>query len=163
MLVWLVRDLGASLVRDYVFCLCVWLVRYLISLESLNSQKPHNSWFPKYLTRWKLTVVPQLVRELIFFMVSDRDERDLGLKTETETSVVSRPVSSFETSCQKSQYQSQNLRFIFKSISISLKFWDHNAKVSVSVSKCNCWSRSSLILEPSKKVNFVSTFHWFIC
>ena len=40
----------------------------------------------------------------------DRDERDFGLETETETRVVSRPVSSSETTSQKSQYQSQNLR-----------------------------------------------------
>ena len=49
-----------------------------------------------------------------------RDERDFGLETETETRVVSRPVSSFETTCQKSQYQSQNLRLISKvSVSVS--------------------------------------------
>ena len=36
-----------------------------------------------------------------------RDEPDFGLKTETETRVVSRLVSSFETTSQKSQYQSQ--------------------------------------------------------
>ena len=53
--------------------------------------------------------------------VCDRDERDFGLETETETRGVSRPVSSFETTCQKSQYESQNLRLI--------------PKVSVSVSK----------------------------
>ena len=35
-----------------------------------------------------------------------KDERDFGLETETETRVVSRPVSSFETTCQKSQCQS---------------------------------------------------------
>ena len=52
--------------------------------------------------------------------VVSRDERDFGLETETETRVVSRPVSSFETTCQKSQYQSQNLRLISKvSVSVS--------------------------------------------
>ena len=47
-----------------------------------------------------------------------RDERDFGL--ETETRVVSRPVSSCETTCQKSQYHSKNLRLIPKvSVSVS--------------------------------------------
>ena len=43
-----------------------------------------------------------------------RDERDFGLETETETRVVSRSVSSFETTSQNSQYQSQNFRLITK-------------------------------------------------
>merc|ERR1711954_26809 len=48
------------------------------------------------------------------------DEQDFGLETETETRVVSRPVSSFETTSQKSQYQSQNFRLISKvSVSVS--------------------------------------------
>ena len=38
--------------------------------------------------------------------MQNRDERDFGLKTETR--VVSRPVSSFETTMQKSKSQSQN-------------------------------------------------------
>ena len=72
-----------------------------------------------------------------------------GLKLWDHLPKVSVSVSKFETD--------------FKSISISLKFWDLNAKGSVSVSKCNRWSHSSQILEPSKKVIFVSTFHGFIC
>ena len=49
-----------------------------------------------------------------------RDERDFGLETETETRVVSTPVSSFKTTCQKSRYKSQNLRLVLKvSVSVS--------------------------------------------
>ena len=54
--------------------------------------------------------------EIIFDI---RDERDFGFETETETRGVSRPVSRFETTCQKSQYQSQNLRLISK-VSVSV-------------------------------------------
>ena len=68
-----------------------------------------------------------------------RDERDFGLETETETRVVSRPVSSFETTCQKSQYQSQNLRLILKvSVSVSYfettmqKFWSQSQNVGLA-------------------------------
>ena len=43
-----------------------------------------------------------------------RDERDFSLETETETGLVPRLVLCFETTCQKSQYQSQNLRLISK-------------------------------------------------
>ena len=51
-------------------------------------------------------------------MQPNRDERDFGLDTETETRVVSVSVSSFETRHIKSQSQSQNLRLISK-VSVS--------------------------------------------
>ena len=60
-----------------------------------------------------------------------RDERDFGLKTETETRVVSRPVSSFETNCKNSQYQSQNLRLISK-VSVSVSNFETTMKKSQS-------------------------------
>ena len=55
-------------------------------------------------------------------MDQDRDERDFGLKTETETRVVSRLVSSFETTCKKVSVSVSKFETDFKSISISLKF-----------------------------------------
>ena len=63
----------------------------------------------------KILVVGQLIN------ICCRYERDFGLETETEpeTRVVSRLVSSFETTCQKSQYQSKNLRLISK-VSVSV-------------------------------------------
>ena len=63
-----------------------------------------------------------------------RDERDFGLETETETRVVSRPVSSFETTCQKSQYQSQNLRLISK-VSVSVSNFETTMQKSQSQSQ----------------------------
>ena len=65
-----------------------------------------------------------------------RDERDFGLETETETEtrVVSRPVSSFETTCQKSQYQSQNLRLISK-VSVSVSNFETTMQKSQSQSQ----------------------------
>ena len=63
-----------------------------------------------------------------------RDERDDGLETETETRVVSRPVSSFETTCQKSQYQSQNLRLILK-VSVSVSNFETTMQKSQSQSQ----------------------------
>ena len=64
----------------------------------------------------------------------NRDERDFGLETETETRVVSRPVSSFETTCQKSQYQSQNLRLISK-VSVSVSNFETTMQKSQSQSQ----------------------------
>ena len=66
--------------------------------------------------------------------MSYRDERDFGLETETETRVVSRPVSSFETTCQKSQYQSQNLRLISK-VSVSVSNFETTMQKSQSQSQ----------------------------
>ena len=64
-----------------------------------------------------------------------RDERNFGLETETETSrVVSRLVSSFETTCQKSQYQSQNLRLISK-VSVSVSNFETTMQKSQSQSQ----------------------------
>ena len=63
-----------------------------------------------------------------------KDERDFGLETETETRVVSRPVSSFETTCQKSQYQSQNLRLISK-VSVSVSNFETTMQKSQSQSQ----------------------------
>ena len=63
-----------------------------------------------------------------------RDERDFGLETETETRVVSRLVSSFETTCQKSQYQSQNLRLIPK-VSVSVSNFETTMQKSQSQSQ----------------------------
>ena len=67
-------------------------------------------------------------------MLSHRDERDFGLETETETRVVSRPVSSFETICQMSQYQSQNLRLISK-VSVSVSNFETTMQKSQSQSQ----------------------------
>ena len=61
-----------------------------------------------------------------------RDERDFGL--ETETRVVSRLVSRFDTTCQKSQYQSQNLRLISK-VSVSVTVSNFETKMQKSQSQ----------------------------
>ena len=71
---------------------------------------------------------------LLIVLIRVRDERDFGLETETETRVVSRPVSSFETTCQKSQYQSQNLRLISK-VSVSVSNFETTMQKSQSQSQ----------------------------
>ena len=81
-----------------------------------------------------LTVKPFYVYVLTLTMNQSRDERDFGIETETETRVVSRLVSSFETTCQKSQYQSQNLRLISK-VSVSVSNFDTITQKSQSQSQ----------------------------
>ena len=68
------------------------------------------------------------------FLQDPIDERDFGLKTETETRVVSGSVSSFETTCQKSQYQSRKLRLISK-VSVSVSHFETTIQKSQSQSQ----------------------------
>ena len=90
-----------------------------------------------YKNKWefnkKKTILVLIVLSS-WLTTSCRDERDFGLETETETRVVSRPVSSFETTCQKSQYQSQNLRLISK-VSVSVSNFETTMQKSQSQSQ----------------------------
>ena len=81
-----------------------------------------------------LSQTPNQILIIKVDFIKIRDERDFGLETETETRVVSRPVSSFETNCQKSQYQSQNLRLISK-VSVSVSNFETTMQKSQSQSQ----------------------------
>ena len=61
--------------------------------------------------------------------------RRLVSQTETETRVVSRLVSGFETTCQKSQYQSQNLRLI-PQVSLSVPNFETKMQKSQNAIVC---------------------------
>ena len=91
-----------------------------------------------------------------FIFIKIRDERDFGFKTD-KTRVVSRLVSSFETNCKNSQYQSQNLMLISKvSVSVS-NFETTMQKFQSRYAICNCWSLSQHILIPSEKIQETPT------